>query len=387
MKITLKTFLTFGLLFAIISNANAVTATPKITAINVTPTSAPAGTMFKFSATLNSPLASGNKVKIDLGKGLASMTGTKTSYSLSRAIYTTGAQTYKVGIYNGKNVLQDVVQIGNYDVMPAGVPVLLNHAPVLLKVGIEGDLSKNNTYIVTLKASDSDGNLKTITMNWGDNTTPQKLTAKDNVNLVFTHTYKKTGTFSLNAYATDAKLLSGTKLDIAEIDIQSPTKYTKICNSGALAGEEDCPIEPVLGNESTDWACTLDNDTGLIWEVKTDDGGLRDKDLLYSWYEPDADKNGGDAGYPNLDKNTYSYKSSVNQKGLCGASDWRMPTVEELKGLVKRGTSPTINTAYFPNTISYLFRSSLYNGFMDFSYGSAPSVWLSDRDYYLRLVR
>ena len=89
---------------------------PTIKAVSVTPTTAPAGTMFKFTAELNAPLTTGNKVKIDLGKGLALMTGAKTSYSLSRVLYTTGSQTYKVGIYNAKNVLQSKVSSGNYTV-------------------------------------------------------------------------------------------------------------------------------------------------------------------------------------------------------------------------------------------------------------------------------
>jgi hypothetical protein len=51
-----------------------------------------------------------------------------------------------------------------------------------------------------------------------------------------------------------------------------------------------------LGTNSTDWACTRDNITGLIWEIKTDDNGLRDKDYSYTWYSTDAASNGGNAG-------------------------------------------------------------------------------------------
>jgi hypothetical protein len=53
-----------------------------------------------------------------------------------------------------------------------------------------------------------------------------------------------------------------------------PTEgYTKIANDGS-----ELPDSATLGTNPTDWACTKDNKTGLIWEVKTDDGGLRDKD-------------------------------------------------------------------------------------------------------------
>ena len=102
-----KFLYTLGLLLIVVMrNVQAATVVPKITAVSVTPMSAPAGTMFKFSATLNTPLTAGNKIKIDLGKGAEVMTGTKTSYSLSRAIFTTGSQTYKVGLYDSKNILQ-----------------------------------------------------------------------------------------------------------------------------------------------------------------------------------------------------------------------------------------------------------------------------------------
>jgi hypothetical protein len=122
----------------------------------------------------------------------------------------------------------------------------------------------------------------------------------------------------------------------------------------------------------------------LTWEVKTDDGGLRDKDWYYSWYKPSGD-NGGIAGYtdttfgaPNCSTkdncNTDAFTNAVNTKGLCGKNDWRMPTKEELMKLVvcsdgKYDTDgsctnydsvaqPTINTTYFPNTVSDWYWSS-----------------------------
>ena len=154
------------------------------------------------------------------------------------------------------------------------------------------------------------------------------------------------------------------------------TGYTKISNSGAVL-----PDTATLGNGANDWACTKDNKTGLTWEVKTDDGGLRDVDWTYSWYKPNGN-NGGNAGYTDADKewesppncstkdncNTYAFTNAVNTKGLCGKNDWRMPTVDELMTLVKCSdvkydtdgsctnytsvSTPTINSTYFPNTVS-----------------------------------
>ena len=51
--------------------------------------------------------------------------------------------------------------------------------------------------------------------------------------------------------------------------------YTKIANDGS-----ELPADAPLGSAAGEWACTRDNATGLVWEVKTDDGGLRDMDWL-----------------------------------------------------------------------------------------------------------
>lgn len=155
--------------------------------------------------------------------------------------------------------------------------------------------------------------------------------------------------------------------------------YSKISNSGSVL-----PDTATLGNGVNDWACTKDNKTGLTWEVKTDDGGLRDKDWYYSWYKPSGD-NGGSVGYtdttygaPNCSTkdncNTDAFTNAVNTKGLCGKNDWRMPTKDELMKLVvcsdgKYDTdgsctnamsvsTPTINSTYFPNTLDVGYWSS-----------------------------
>jgi hypothetical protein len=180
------------------------------------------------------------------------------------------------------------------------------------------------------------------------------------------------------------------------------TGYTKISNSGAVL-----PDTATLGSGANDWACTKDNKTSLTWEVKTDDGGLRDKDWYYSWYKPNGD-NGGDAGYTDVDKewavtncstkdncNTDAFTNAVNAKGLCGKKDWRMPTKYELMKLVvcsdgKYETDgsctnymsvarPTINSTYFPNTVSDFYWSS--SPYANYS-GSAWGVFFSHGSSY-----
>lgn len=101
--------------------------------------------------------------------------------------------------------------------------------------------------------------------------------------------------------------------------------------------------------------------------MKTDDGGLHDKDDEYTWYNTDPATNGGADGYADLENscygyntvdssifcNTEAYVNRVNAAGWCGASDWRMPTRKELESIVAYDlVSPAIDTEYFPNAVS-----------------------------------
>ena len=126
--------------------------------------------------------------------------------------------------------------------------------------------------------------------------------------------------------------------------------YTKIANDGS-----ELPATATLGSGPQDWACTRDNVTGLIWEVKTDDAGVRDKDNRYSFDQ------------------AAQLAATVNQTGLCGASDWRVPNRHELQSLVYYGrVEPAIDTDYFPNTVSnWFWSSSPY-------VGNASYAWVVD---------
>lgn len=109
------------------------------------------------------------------------------------------------------------------------------------------------------------------------------------------------------------------------------------------------------------WSCVRDNVTGLIWEVKTADGGLRDREHKYSWYNPNSTTNGGAAGVQNggqcgggIACDTHSYVQAVNATRLCGYSDWRMPWRWELRSIVDYSKAapdgpPAVDEAYFAN--------------------------------------
>ncbi|MFP8779214.1 DUF1566 domain-containing protein [Hydrogenophaga sp. RWCD_12] len=128
-------------------------------------------------------------------------------------------------------------------------------------------------------------------------------------------------------------------------------------------------------------SCVRDNVTGLVWEGKTDDGGLRDKDNAFT--------NLGNG----LSDDTSGYVVLVNDMNLCGYSDWRLPTRQELLGIADHGVvTPSIESAWFPNTFAGRFWSANVDGadslqawFVDFNDGSSSYTYRS-LGYGVRLV-
>ena len=96
-----------------------------------------------------------------------------------------------------------------------------------------------------------------------------------------------------------------------DADGRAGFSYVKISSTGAK-----------LASSAPSWDCVADRISGLMWEVKTNDGGLRDKRNLYT------NRGDGQAG------DTSEIVNQVNAAGLCGHNDWRLPTRQELIGLV-----------------------------------------------------
>jgi len=123
--------------------------------------------------------------------------------------------------------------------------------------------------------------------------------------------------------------------------------FVRICNSGAPAGIGSCPRIPVRGSGRDDWGCNLDRVTGLTWELKTEDGGLRDWRRVFTQRAPQDP----DYGKP---ADATGYVHAVNRRGgVCGSSDWRLPTLRELFSLVDMSIGypgPTIDSTFFPET-------------------------------------
>ena len=102
----------------------------------------------------------------------------------------------------------------------------------------------------------------------------------------------------------------------------------------------------ILPETATEWAAIQDKETGLMWEVKTNDEGLQDSQHTYTWFDPDGEiggkENGGHCQGCRCD--TAAYVEAINEMRLVGANDWRVPTIDELESLLK-----SLDKRYFPH--------------------------------------
>lgn len=127
---------------------------------------------------------------------------------------------------------------------------------------------------------------------------------------------------------------------------------TRINQDGSVNDGSDYVKKP--------WSCVRDNQSGLIWEVKTSEAGLQNINNTYSWYDPDEKTNGGYAGKAKggvcsgSDCDTDAYAKAINAKKLCGFNDWHLPSRYELNTIVDSSIffpGPTLPKAYFPETL------------------------------------
>ena len=179
---------------------------------------------------------------------------------------------------------------------------------------------------------------------------------------------------------------------------------------------------------NNDSECIKDNVTGLIWEKKTNDGTLRDKKWVYSWYNSDQRQNGGVIGIKDiseyyrdtdnklvrqgyltmytgeqkkdgnscgytLDKcNTQDYVNELNKQKYCGYSDWYVPTRAEINTILHFDEESFVDPIfemgekYWTNTTNLGTKNEWVRTF-DRDYVSGRSGWKLRDSYPVRAVR
>jgi hypothetical protein len=73
-----------------------------------------------------------------------------------------------------------------------------------------------------------------------------------------------------------------------------------------------------------------DNNTGLMWEKKSDDGTIHDKDTTYTW-----------------DNAFAVHIAGLNSAAFAGHTDWRLPNIKELQSIVNyENVAPAVSPAF-----------------------------------------
>jgi hypothetical protein len=144
----------------------------------------------------------------------------------------------------------------------------------------------------------------------------------------------------------------------------------------------------VLPRSAAHWSCVRDKVTGAMWEVKTTDGSLRDVTRRFT------NLGNGQA------TDASGFVAAVNATGLCGATDWRLPTYRESLSLIDYSVpqgGPMLDAAWFPNSAAdhhWTSTSAAVNGggpnykWAVNHYGG-DSIWYSGEygEFAVRLVR
>jgi len=139
--------------------------------------------------------------------------------------------------------------------------------------------------------------------------------------------------------------------DLAACEALPPARLLKTGQTTAYGAGSDGGLEVGIAHgfvDNGDGTIT-DTSTGLMWEKKSDDGSIHDKDNVYTW-------SGASYGSTNVLDGTAAttFLAALNAGGgFAGYTDWRLPNRTELESLtnleVVEGVDPTTFAVFNTN--------------------------------------
>ena len=209
-------------------------------------------------------------------------------------------------------------------------------------------------------------------------------------------TLSNTGVFTPGSAELVCTNLVSTKGDGSEVEMcAGGVRFGWDKASQGFKQVSDCEVLP-RWTDNGDGTAT-DNTTGLVWELKTDDGSIHDVDNHYDWSTGSPWKPDGTAFVDFLGTlNGGESQNGVTIEGcFADKCDWRLPTVEELKGILIEpypcGTSPcttipgeTVSSFYWSSSTNADFPSFAWT--VSFNSGHVNFVFKSGAPY-VRAVR
>lgn len=176
------------------------------------------------------------------------------------------------------------------------------------------------------------------------------------------HNPSRKPTLSAASYNLTLPLLLITALMLAGCGQQESSEAPPVLSDFVRINADGTPASGDQGYEEAPWSCVQDRFTGLMWEVKTDKPGLQFRENTYTWFKPLEEGHiKGDIGVTNggicseSDCDTLAYVAAINERGLCGFHDWRLPERLEFGTTIDRrnlASPPTIDKHFFPNALA-----------------------------------